>query len=83
MAVLPAAAYGGYKDVNEAWVAGVLRLGAWSTATASGHKEIEGAEDLREAWEERTAIMVYDGHLPHTEAECLAWAALSPSGEKP
>src|SRR5207249_1496796 len=29
VAVLPPEAYGGYKDVNEAWAAGVLQLGAW------------------------------------------------------
>lgn len=28
VAVLPPAAYGGHKDVNEAWVAGVLAVGA-------------------------------------------------------
>ena len=76
-------AYGGYKDVNAAWMAGALTIDAWSIAVAQGHEESIGAEDLREAWEERTAIMVYDGHLPHTEAACLAWTAFSPRGDKP
>jgi len=25
---------------------------------------------------------VYDSNLPRTEAECLAWTALAPHGEK-
>jgi hypothetical protein len=29
-------------------------------------------EDLKEAWEERAAIMEYDGGLPRDHAECLA-----------
>ena len=70
VAVLEPAAYGGYKDVNDAWIAGVLRLDAWPAA-------------LREIWEERTSIMVYDGHVPRAEAERLAWASLPPQGEAP
>ena len=34
VAVLEPAAYGGYKDVNEAWVAGILAVDAWSTPAA-------------------------------------------------
>src|SRR5216683_47232 len=34
-ALLPAAAYSGHKDVNEAWVAGNLAVGAWSTPAAA------------------------------------------------
>ena len=36
VAVLAPAAYGGYKDMNEAWMAGVLTIGAWPTAEAAG-----------------------------------------------
>jgi len=36
VAVLPAAAYGGYKDVNEAWAAGVLAVGAGPAAAPGG-----------------------------------------------
>ena len=32
VAALPAAAYGGHKDANAAWAAGVLRIGAWPAA---------------------------------------------------
>jgi DNA primase len=34
VAVLPAAAYGGCKDVNEAWVAGTLAVHTWCTPAA-------------------------------------------------
>src|SRR5919108_4200718 len=34
VAVLPAAAYGGHKDVNEAWVAGTLAVDTWCTPAA-------------------------------------------------
>ena len=83
VAALEAAAYGGAKDASVAWGAGVLAVGTWSMASAQGHEESMRAEDLREAWEKRTAIMVYDGHLPHTEAADLAWPPLSPRGDKP
>ena len=82
VAVLPAAVYGGHKDVNEAWMAGVLTIGAWSTAAAGNPEALAVPEDLREGWEERAAIIVYDGNLPRPEAECLAWEALSPHGAK-
>ena len=38
------------------------------------HKEALLA--LLELWEERAAIMQYDGRLPRAEAERLAWEAL-------
>jgi DNA primase len=56
---LPASAYGGCKDVSEPWAAEGLYLGAVP-------------EELREAWEERVAIMAADGHLPRR----LAWVGL-------
>jgi len=80
--VLPAVAYGGHKDVNEAWMAGALTIGTAAAVAAGGPEELGVSEDLREGWEERAAIMVYDGNLPRLEAERLAWAALSPHGEK-
>ena len=82
VAVLEPEAYGGHKDVNEAWMAGALTLGVWSAAAAGSPEELAVAEALREGWEERAAIMVYDGNLPRTEAERLAWVALSPYGTK-
>ena len=36
VAVLESTAYGGYKDVHEAWMAGVLRVGAWPAAAGDG-----------------------------------------------
>jgi len=80
VAGLPAAAYGGCKDVSEAWAAGVLRLGEGLVAL-DGPKELEVPEALHEAWTERVAIMVADGHLPQAEAERLAWAGLQALGE--
>jgi hypothetical protein len=52
VAVLPAAAYGGCKDVSEAWAAGVLAV----------------AHESSEAWAERGAIMIVDGGLSPAEA---------------
>ncbi|HLB77990.1 MAG TPA: toprim domain-containing protein [Candidatus Dormibacteraeota bacterium] len=71
VAVLPAAAYGGCKDVSEAWATGVLAVGAGSAA-APGGEALAGPPHLRESWAERVAIMVIDGGLPHAEAERLA-----------
>ena len=80
MAGLPAAAYGGYKDVNEAWMAGVLNIGAWPAAAAAGAEGLAVPEDLRETWDERVAIMETDGGLPRAEAERWAWAGLQAAG---
>jgi hypothetical protein len=71
VAGLEPTAYGGYKDVNEAWVAGTLAVGT-GPAAAGGPEALEVLEDLREAWEERVAIMVADGHLQQADAERLA-----------
>jgi len=76
VAVLPAAAYGGHKDVNEAWVAGTLAVGAWSTPAEAPDARLAVPGDLHEAWEERVAIMVADGHLRPADAARLAWEAL-------
>jgi hypothetical protein len=48
VAVLPAA-YGGYKEVNAAWMAGALAVGGGPAAAS------EGSEDFQELWEERAA----------------------------
>jgi len=81
VAALAREAYGGCKDVNEAWNAGVLTIDAWSTETASDYEESTGPVDLQEAWEERTAIMVYDDRLPHSAAADGAWTALVPHSD--
>ena len=74
VAVLPAAAYGGCKDVNEAWVAGALVLGGGPAAAGMGGAAApEIPEQLQELWEERAAIIAADSHVAPTEAERLAW----------
>lgn len=70
--VLPPEAYGGYKDVNEAWVAGALTLGDGAVAL-DGSQGLELPADLRDAWEERAAIMECDGGLVRAVAEQAAW----------
>jgi hypothetical protein len=79
VAVLPAEAYGGLKDVSEAWVAGTLAAGAWSTPAEATGARLAVPVDLHEAWEERVAIMLADGHLLPADAARLAWEGLQPS----
>jgi DNA primase len=81
--VLPTAAYGGYKDVNEAWAAGVLAVGGGPATAATGGAALALPPHQRESWTERVAIMVIDGGLPHAEAERLAWAGLQTPGAAP
>ena len=76
VAVLPPEAYGGYKDVSEAWAAGVLAVEAGPAAAAAGGAALAVPEELREAWEERAAIMMEDGGLPPASAKRLAWEGL-------
>ena len=75
VAVLPTAAYGGCKDVSDAWVAGVLAVGA-GPRVAPGGAARAVPPHLRESWTERVAIMVIDGGLPREDAERLAWVGL-------
>jgi len=76
VAVLPAVAYGGHKDVNEAWVAGTLAVDTWCTPAAETGARLAVPADLHEVWEERVAIMSADGHLLPADAERLAWEGL-------
>src|SRR5215831_18844291 len=76
VAVLPAAAYGGLKDVNEAWVARTLAVDPWWTPAAETGARRTVPADLSEAWAERVAIMLADGHLVPEDAERLAWEGL-------
>jgi hypothetical protein len=71
VAVLPPEAYGGCKDVSEAWAAGGLAVGVGLAVP----------EHLREIWEERAALMAVDGGLPRAAAERLAWVGLQPPRE--
>jgi DNA primase len=72
VAVLPATAYGGHKDVNEAWVAGTLTVDPWCTPAAEPAARCAVPADLHEAWAERVAIMLADGHLVPEDAARLA-----------
>jgi hypothetical protein len=74
--VLPAAAYGGHKDVNEAWVAGTLAVGVWLTPGAAAGVMSAVPAVLVKVWEERIAIMLADSHLLPADAERLAWEGL-------
>src|SRR5262249_36485701 len=80
VAVLPAAAYGGCKDVSDAWAMGVLAVGA-GPAAASGAGALAGPEPPREPWAERVASMGLAGRLPPADGERRAWGGLqSPRG---
>jgi Toprim-like len=76
VAVRPAASYGGHKDVNEAWIAESLAVGTWSTPAAAAGARLAVPADLYEAWAERVAIMLADGHLRPADAARLAWEGL-------
>ena len=76
VAALDAAAYGGAKDVSAAWGAGVLTIGEGPVALP-GAERLEMAEDLRDAWAERAAIMEWDGGLGRPVAEHAAWYSLT------
>jgi DNA primase len=76
VAVLPPEAYGGFKDVNEAWTAGALTIDGWSAAV-DGSEALQMPEGLRDAWEERAAIMEWDGGLARPVAEQTAWRCLT------
>ena len=82
VAVLPAGAYGGCKDVSDAWTTGVLAVGTGPGA-APGGEALAVPQHQRESWTERVAIMVIDGGLPREEAERLARAGLQASGAVP
>jgi len=77
VAVLPPAAYGGHKDVNEAWVAGTLAVSSWPAAAAEGATRMARPAALRELWAERAAIMECDGGLTRPVAEHTAWRWLT------
>jgi hypothetical protein len=72
VAVLAPYAYGGCKDISEAWTSGVLCLdgGAADLEGTRGHRV---PQKHRDTWAERVAIMVVDGGLPPAEAARCAW----------
>ena len=63
--LVPPAAYRGYKDVNDAWAAGVLAVGAWPAALGAGALAVPAA--LCEVWAEAPGV----GGAP-----CLAGGAV-------
>ena len=73
-------ACGGCKDAKRGkQVAGVLRLGA-GPGVGESPEVREIPKELQELWQERAAIIAYDGQLPRAEAERLAWASLQAAG---
>ena len=76
VALLPPEASGGLKDASEAWGAGLLTVGRRLAAATAGGGALAVPVHLREAWEERAAIMMEEGGLPPTAAERLAWEGL-------
>lgn len=77
--MLEPVAYGGHKDVSEAWAAGVLAVGAGPAAAGIGEATaLETPAALQELWQERVVIIAADGHVPPVEAERLACACLLP-----
>src|SRR5262249_3129137 len=78
VAILPTAAYGGCKDVSDAWATGVVAVGM-GPATRGG-EDFAVPPHQRESWAERAAILVIDGGLPHADAERLASTGLQIPG---
>jgi DNA primase len=76
VAVLESTAYGGYKDVNAAWMAGALTIGERAVALHDP-TGLELSAALRDTWAERAAIMECDGGLARPEAEDAAWRSLT------
>jgi hypothetical protein len=57
---------------------GLRRLVAEGVATvAVALPTVPDADDIHEWWQERAAIMEYDGGLSRAEAEAAAWARVS------
>jgi hypothetical protein len=76
IAILSQADYGGAKDANEAWIAQTLNIG--DDALRGSHRDqgIVISQAMREEWEERSAIMEWDGGLPRDEAERQTWECI-------
>jgi hypothetical protein len=86
--------YGGYKDVNEAWVAGVLDVGEWPAAeevAAADEEEpapqqwaLVDSEVLGEkvvfAADEQAATQAPAGYVAYTAAELERLEGLTPEG---
>ena len=53
---------------------GVLTLGGTQPASVTDAAALAVPEAYREQWEERAAIIEWDGHMPRVAAERLAWA---------
>ena len=87
VAFLPAEAYGGYKDVNEAWAAGVLQVGEWpgdkeQEATEGDGWELIDSETLGErivlAKDSEAAKRAPEGYVVYTAKEIHLLSGCSP-----
>jgi hypothetical protein len=79
--ILPPEASGGFQDASEAWGAGLLTVGRRPAAATAEGGALAVPAHLREAWEERAAIMMEEGGVPPAAAERLAWEGLQDSAE--
>ena len=87
VAFLPAEAYGGHKDVNEAWAAGVLQVGEWpgdkaQEPAAGDGWELIDSETLGEcivlAKDSEAAKRAPKGYVTYTAKEIRLLAGCSP-----
>jgi hypothetical protein len=76
--MVPPAAYGGEKDINAAWMAGVLQIDLLPPRGRDPAGPIL-TNDLQDLWEERAAIMEWDGGLARGHAEAAAWQRVQPA----
>jgi hypothetical protein len=77
VAVLPTAVYGGYKDVSAAWTAGGLELPPPRSLGGAQPAGQRCPDIWQEQWEERAAIMEWEGGLQRVDAERAAAHRLS------
>jgi hypothetical protein len=81
VAIRPPEASGGLKDASEAWGAGLRTVGSRPAAATAGGGALAVPAHLREAWEERAAIIMEEGGVPPAAAERLAWEGLQDPAE--
>jgi hypothetical protein len=58
----------------------VLTIGTWPTTEGAGAEVLAVSEELREAWDERAAIMDWDGGRARPVAERAAVRCLTDGG---
>ena len=67
---------GASSPARRRWGAGLLTVGSRPAAATAGGGALAVPAHLREAWEERAAIMMEEGGLLPAAAERLAWEGL-------